>query len=47
MIKPALPQETVPVVADPRLDGYLTHIVPGFFTAIPLELQRFFFGALM
>ena len=47
MLEPAVPQEASPVLADPRADGRLTQIMPGFLTFNPFELQCFFFGALM
>ena len=47
VLEPAVSQEAVPVLADPGADGCLTQVMPGFLTFDPLELQGFFFCALV
>ena len=47
VLEPAMSQEATPVLADPRPDGRLAQVTPRLLAFDPLELQGFFFGALL
>ena len=47
VLEPAVSQEPVPVLADPHANGHLAQVMPCLFTFDPLELQGFFFSALV
>jgi hypothetical protein len=41
VLDPALPQEPIPVLADPKPDCLLAQVPPGFLALNPLESMRF------
>ena len=47
MLEPAMPQEAVPVLADPGSDRRLAQVAPGFLALDPLEPLGFLFAALV
>jgi hypothetical protein len=47
MFEPAVPQKSIPVLADPPANGRLAQVAAGLLALNPLEPLRFLFAASM